>query len=312
MAVNKDLENDHASSLSLKPSSNLKLLVNQFSNATPKNSNDPEKISSSKYYDIEEMHNIETPHNNKSLSLFHINACSHNKNFDDFQHLWSCTKKNSDTIAISETRITKQVSLLNNLNLNNYSFEFTPTETSAGGALPYIVNHLSYKCRNDLNIYKNNELESTFIEIVNPKKSNILVGVIYRHPSMDLADFNCDYLNKLLESISKEQKSIVLLGDFNVNHLNYNEHNQTNEFLDSLASNTFIPLILQPTRITSHSNTLIDNIFSNVIDPDIISGNLTATISDHLPQFSIIPNMFGNIPGNKSNIYERDWSKFDR
>ena len=94
--------------------------------------------------------------------------------------------------------------------------------------------------------------------------------------------------------------------------MNYNEHNQTNEFLDSLASNSFIPLILQPTRITSHSNTLIDNIFSSVIDPDIISGNLTATISDHLPQFAIIPNMFGNISGNKSNIYERDWSKFDR
>ena len=71
-------------------------------------------------------------------------------------------------------------------------------------------------------------------------------------------------------------------------------------------------LILQPARITSHSNTLIDNIFSNVIDPDITSGNLTDTISDHLPQFAIIPNMFGNISGNKSNIYERDWSKFDR
>ena len=57
-----------------------------------------------------------------------------------------------------------------------------------------------------------------------------------------------------------------------------------------------MPLILQQTRITSHSNTLIDNIFSN-IDPDIISGNLTATISDHLPQFANIldfgfPNMF--------------------
>ena len=94
--------------------------------------------------------------------------------------------------------------------------------------------------------------------------------------------------------------------------MNYNEHNQTNEFLDSLASNLFIPLILQPIRITSHSNTLIDNIFSNVIDPDIISGNLTATISDHLPQFAIISNMFGNISGNKSNTYERDWSRFDR
>ena len=105
---------------------------------------------------------------------------------------------------------------------------------------------------------------------------------------------------------------IHLIGDFNVNLLNYNEHNQTNEFLDSLASNSFIPLILQPTRITSHSNTLIDNIFSNAIDPDIISDNLTATICDHLPQFSIISNMFVNILGNKSNIYERDQPKFDR
>ena len=124
-------------------------------------------------------------------------------------------------------------------------------------------------------------MESTFIEIVNPRKSNIIVGVIYRHPSMDLADFNCNYLNKLLENTSKEQKSIFLLGDFNVNLLNYNEHNETNESLDSLASNSFISLIVQPTRITSHSNTLIDKIFPNVIDPDIILNNLTAAISDH-------------------------------
>ena len=39
---------------------------------------------------------------------------------------------------------------------------------------------------------------------------------------------------------------------------------------------------------------------------------MTATIFDHLPQFSIIPNTFGNIPGNKSNIYERHWSEFNR
>ena len=61
----------------------------------------------------------------------------------------------------------------------------------------------------------------------------------------------------------------------------------------------FIPDILQPTRITSHSNTLIDNIHSNVIDPDIISGDLTATIFDHLPQFSMIPNMCGKISSTK-------------
>ena len=76
---------------SLKPS-NLELLVNQFNNATPVNSNYPEKVCSSKYYDIEEMHNIEIPHKNKSLSLFHINARSLNKSFDDLQHLLNCTK----------------------------------------------------------------------------------------------------------------------------------------------------------------------------------------------------------------------------
>ena len=129
---------------------------------------------------------------------------------------------------------------------------------------------------------------------------------------MDLTDFNCSYLNKLLENISKKQKSISLLGDFNANLLNYNEYNQTNEFLDSLASNSFIPLILKPPRTTSHSNTLTDNIFSNVIDPDIILGNLTAFISDHLPRFAAIPKMFSKILDNKPSIYDRDWSNFGR
>ena len=86
------------------------------------------------------------------------------------------------------------------------------------------------------------------------------------------------YMTRLLK--------LFLLGDFNVKLLNYNEHNQTNEFLDSLASNSFMPIILEPTRITSHS--------------------YTDTISYHLPQFSIIPNMFGNISGNKSYIYGTD------
>ena len=100
------------------------------------------------------MHNIKIRHKKKLLSLFYINACSLNKNFDGLQHLLNCTKFFFDIIAISKMRITKQVSLSNNLNLNNYSFEFTPTETSAGGTLLYIANHLSYKCRSDLNIYK--------------------------------------------------------------------------------------------------------------------------------------------------------------
>ena len=89
------------------------------------------------------MSNMEITHKNKSLFLFHINTCSLNKNFDDLQYLLSCTKTKFNIIAIRETRITKQVSLSNNLSLNKYFFEFTPAETSAGGTPLYIANHLS-------------------------------------------------------------------------------------------------------------------------------------------------------------------------
>ena len=58
---------------------------------------------------------------------------------------------------------------------------------------------------------------------------------------MNLNDFNTNYLNNLLDKVSKEQKSVFLLGDFNVNLLNDNHHNPINEFLDFLASNSFIP-----------------------------------------------------------------------
>ena len=104
---------------------------------------------------------------------------------------------------------------------------------------------------------------------------------------------------------------MFLLGDFNIDLMHYNEHKPTNEFLDSLASNSYLPYIIQPSQRTSHSRTLIDNVFSNAISKDIISGNITATISDHLPQFLIPPNTFANPPSNKSNVSERDWSNFD-
>ena len=51
-------------------------------------------------------------------------------------------------------------------------------------------NHLSYKPRYHLFIYKTAELESTFIELINPKKSNVIIGAIYRRPNMDLDEFN--------------------------------------------------------------------------------------------------------------------------
>ena len=98
-----------------------------------------------------------------------------------------------------------------------------------------------------MNIYQKFELESTFVEIINPKKSNITlggsVGTTYRPPKMDATEFN-NILSKLLKKINQEQKTVFLLGDFNIDLMHYNEHKSTNEFLDSVASNSYLPYIL--------------------------------------------------------------------
>ena len=74
----------------------------------------------------------------------------------------------------------------------------------------------------------------------------------------------------------------------------------------------FLPYIIQPTRVTSHSKSIIDNFFFNYIFQEIILGNITSTKSDNLPQFLIAPYIFSNAPNKKFNIFERDWSKFTR
>ena len=45
-----------------------------------------------------------------------------------------------------------------------------------------------------------------FIEVINPRIPNIIVGVIYKHPKMDLTEFNNNFLNNLLKKINREQK----------------------------------------------------------------------------------------------------------
>ena len=87
-------------------------------------------------------------------------------------------------------------------------------------ALIYVSKKLNSKIRNDIKIYKPKELESTFIEITNPRKKITLIGCIYKHPCMSVDEFNDIYLTPLLKKITFENKNIFLTGDFNINLLN--------------------------------------------------------------------------------------------
>jgi len=191
-----------------------------------------------------------------------------------------------DVIGLSETW------LQNNQNfqpVENYSFIHNArTDKSGGGVGLLLKDYLNFKPRTDLDINNHNIMESVFIELLKTNESNVIIGTIYRPPNADI-DLFISKLNELLTKISKEQKTCYLLGDFNLDLLKYHEHAYTNDFLDTIFSHCFMPLINHPTRITSHTATLIDNILVN--DPSIMqeltSGILFSDISDHLPIFTI-------------------------
>ena len=76
------------------------------------------------------------------------------------------------------------------------------------------------------------------------------------------------------------------MGDYNINLLNNDTHKGTHEFVDDLFANSFKPLIDKPTRVTSTSSTLIDNIFSNDLQCNAQhQGILYTDISDHFQYF---------------------------
>ena len=132
------------------------------------------------------------------------------------------------------------------------------------------------------------KVESTFSEIIIPNGKNIIIGCVYKHHTIDPKDFENLFL-PTLKKANKEKKPVLIAGDFNIDLLKLNSDTFTNEYFDQLTNNHFMPLITLPTRIASKSKTLIDNIIFNKFSPGIKSGNINASISDHSPQFAIIP-----------------------
>ena len=188
--------------------------------------------------------------NNKcTLPRFHINSCSLSETIEDFEYLLNLTTIGFNVIAISETRIVKGKTPVKSLKLINCIMNFVVLNHQ----LKFILNHLSYKPQHDVCIYNATELQSSFFEISNPKRPNIIIGGIYKHQNMVLDEFNDNYLNILLDKLSKENKSVFRLGHFNVDLLKY-KHAPANEFLDSLSSHMFLPYIVQPTRISTNSS----------------------------------------------------------
>ena len=263
---------------------------------------------SCKYVEVENFESVELNPQN-CLSFFHNNIASLPAHYDELRQLMTTPGFEFDIIAISETKLKVESPFC--YSLPSYQTELTPCEGEKGGTLFFVSDRLKYSRRTEFetSCYLPKELESTFIEINRINKKNVIVGCIYRHPSMSVDVFNNEFLSPVLHKISMENKSVILLGDFNVDLLNPNNNAATNTFLDLIGSFSLIPQIVLPTRVTGNSGTIIDNIFCSSDFVNVVSGNILTAISDHLSQFLIIKNQ---AKVNTSLFREvRDWSKFD-
>ena len=91
----------------------------------------------------------------------------------------------------------------------------------------------------------------------------------------------------ILQTLKAENNFFYIMGDFNINLLKYDHLAETRDYVDTMYSYAFLPLITKPTRITPTSATLIDNIYSNDIPGENIQmqGIIYTDISDHLSIF---------------------------
>ena len=116
----------------LKPPKNLSNLFNEFNNFSSQQNKNTENIINCKYYDTEEIQSLNNLNHKDELSLLHINTCSLPKNIEELGHFSDKTKIAFYVICIGESRIRKNKSPINGINLKGYSHEFCLRESAAG------------------------------------------------------------------------------------------------------------------------------------------------------------------------------------
>ena len=98
-----------------------------------------------------------------------------------------------------------------------------------------------------------------------------------------------EQLENTLSKIENDKniKHNIITGDFNIDLIKFDLNDNSNEYLNTVLKNGFIPTILLPTRVTSHSCTLIDHIHRKSRNSriQILSGNLMTDMSDHFANF---------------------------
>ncbi|XP_013856520.1 uncharacterized protein LOC106512449, partial [Austrofundulus limnaeus] len=232
------------------------------------------------YYSTQQ-YNLTVNADNK-FSIIHFNSRSLYANFKHIKDCLNQFKQPFSVITISENWLTPNKGA--DFELDGYEFSYINREGKMGGGVAvYVDNSFRYKLIENMTNVVKDHFECLTVEIYMEKNKNVIVSCIYRAPGSNMNLF-IEWFEKTYTAINS--KNYFICGDFNIDLLNVNNHKLTEEFINTTCSLSLFPQITRPSRITANRATLIDNIFTNLID-NTISGLLVHDISDHLPVFAV-------------------------
>ena len=115
---------------------------------------------------------------------------------------------------------------------------------------------------------------------------------MYHSPNSEISTFLASY-NSLICAMKKENPKSIIIGlDHNLDFLKADRHSTTQDFIQNNLGFRLIPTIMQPTRITKSSATLIDNIIvSQNLCGSYVSSILVSDTSNHLPTVCVLNSL---------------------
>lgn len=250
------------------------------------------------YYTQEQFDN--TVKSDGKLSIIHFNCRSLYAHFSTLKEYLQTFSHPFNIVALTETWLNTALDF--DFELDGYEFRYLNRENKThGGVALFIHKSLKFDVVNSMTVRIDGIMECLTVEIYNDKKKNVVISCVYRTPNTSIEIFK-DWMEKLYSTVNR--KSLFICGDFNIDLLNPTKLNSINDFLDTMYSLSLYPTITKPSRITSHSATIIDNIFTNNMENLVTSGLLICDLSDHLPVFSLYDYSFNNKISVKS-VYKR-------
>ena len=261
-----------------------------------------------KYYDTHEFKEL-VNNCKENFSLFNLNIRSLPNKIGELEELVleSLTNENFRFSIIALQEIW-QIKNKTQIDLEGFHpLIYKEREGRRGGGIGlYIDLKFRFETIEEFSLIRE-DFESLVLKVfLDDHKFKIIIN-LYRIPNSSIEVF-LEWLNNMLVKLkSFNADEIILCGDLNINLIKYNEHALTNEFLNSLISHSFLPLITLPSRITENSANLLDNIFTNKSSDFYQSGLFYSSISDHLPVFYLNVMKKKEQPLNK--IKKRNMSK---